>query len=940
MSAQNSPRRNWVIGLLGLVGFSVIAGLLATITIAPAVALASMGTRSAIGVFDSIPEYFNLEELPERNEIYAYSSSGPVKVATVYDQNREEVAYDAISQYVLDATVAGEDRRFYQHGGIDPQGIIRAALDNVASGGIASGASSLTQQLVKNTFVQEAYELPTEEERRAAYEAAVDTTFDRKIKEMKIAIGLEKRYTKKEILVGYLNVAYFGMQAYGIEAGAQRYFGVSAKDLTLPQAASLIAIVQYPEQRNLGYPENFAANQERRDYILDMMAVEGYITEAERDEAQAIPVDEAFVANGRPSDQGCRAANVYMRFVCDYVVNSVKDFEFLGATAEERKANWERGGYKIYTTVDYDMQVVAQDLLWEWTPYDFEGMELGSALSTVEPGTGRIRVMAQNKLFDDAAVPDNPAISTAVNFNTKQSYGSSTGKQPGSTYKLFTLLEWMNQGHGVNELIQADPATIPASQWTDSCTGTGVDYRIANFAGERGAYTVTRGTWQSVNGVFLRMASKLDLCKINQLAAAMGVERADETPLQNNPASVLGSNEVANLSMANAYATLAAVGKKCDTIIVDSYTDPKGDTHPGQTPKCSQVLDQDVALTAIQVLVGNSESGTGTDSNPYDGVPFLSKTGTTDAAVDTAVATATTTNASIIWVGNVVGQVGQGDFYVNGVSVQYVRHEVMRPFLAALNARYGGSEWPAPSGRYLTGANKSIPNVSGLGYTYAQAKAALEALGFMVADGGGYDSDQPMNTIAAQDPAAGTQAAAGSTVYLLLSRQNMTVIPNVVGQQYSQARSTLNAANWPNSSITVAYQCDPGYTPPGNHSGNIDNRPVMAQSPGGGSLAVTGGAVTLTLNLGSGNGCTPTPVSVPNVVGSTYTNAQSAITGAGLVVGTVSLVCPAGKTVVGGAAADGDDPVTAQNPGGGSSVTAGSSVNVTVQLDDIPANCV
>src|SRR5690606_18826529 len=179
-----------------------------------------------------------------------------------------------------------------------------------------------------------------------------------------------KRYTKKEILTGYLNVAYFGMQAYGIEAAAQRYFGVSAKDVTLAQAASLIAIVQYPDSRNLGYPENFAANQERRDYILDMMALEGYITVAERDAAQAIPVDEEFVANGQPSNQGCRAANVYLRVVCDYVVKSVKDFEFLGSTVEERQANWARGGYKIYTTIDYDMQVVAQDQLWYWTPYD------------------------------------------------------------------------------------------------------------------------------------------------------------------------------------------------------------------------------------------------------------------------------------------------------------------------------------------------------------------------------------------------------------------------------------------------------------------------------------------------------------------------------------------------------------------------------------------
>ena len=151
------------------------------------------------------------------------------------------------------------------------QSVIRAALGNLMADDIESGSSTLTMQLVKNIFVQKALEEPTEAERDAAFEAATAPDFDRKLKEMKLAIGLEKRYTKNEILNAYLNIAFFGDNTYGIQAAAQRYYSVNAKDLTLAQAASLIAIVQYPNQRGLDDPENYAANQERRDDILDAM---------------------------------------------------------------------------------------------------------------------------------------------------------------------------------------------------------------------------------------------------------------------------------------------------------------------------------------------------------------------------------------------------------------------------------------------------------------------------------------------------------------------------------------------------------------------------------------------------------------------------------------------------------------------------------------------
>ena len=492
--------------MAGLLGFSALAGVLVTVMVAPAVAVTGVTASSTIGIFDSIPEYLDLGELPERNEIYVVNSwdpSGYSLAATVFDQNRESVTYDQISPFALDATVAGEDRRFFDHGGVDVIGVIRAAIGNVTSGDVESGASTLTMQLVKNTYVQEALEMDTEEERQAAYLEATDPNFDRKLKEMKIAIGLEKRYTKKEILVAYLNVAYFSDQVYGIQAAAQRYFGVDASQLTLAQSASLIAIVQYPNQRGLDDPENFGENEVRRDFILGQMLKEGFIDQAQYDEAYAIPVDETFVAAGITPENGCRTANMYYRWFCDYIVKSVGDFEFLGATAEEREDNWARGGYKLYTTLDTQAQVAAQDALWAYTPNWEEGFRLGSAASTVQPGTGRVLVMAENKIFDDALEPSDPKLSSAVNFNTSISYGNSLGVKSASTYKVFTLLQWLITGHGVNEVVNGSARTEPASSFKDRCTGAIDQWKFRNNSGEAGNFNIRYGTAQSTNGVVL-----------------------------------------------------------------------------------------------------------------------------------------------------------------------------------------------------------------------------------------------------------------------------------------------------------------------------------------------------------------------------------------------------------------------------------------------------
>jgi membrane peptidoglycan carboxypeptidase len=878
MAAQDSPRRNWLAGALGLVGFSAIAGVLVTITVAPAVALTGIAASSAIGVFDSIPDYFELDELPERNVIMAHDAAGGWSpIANIYDQNREQVAYTQIAPVAVDALIAGEDRRFYEHGGVDLPGVIRAALGNLGSGDVQSGASTLTMQLVKQTFIQEAYNLPTEEERNAAYKEATALSFDRKLKEMKIAIALEKRYTKKEILTAYLNIAYFGAQTYGIQAASQRYFGINASNLNLEQSASLIAIVQYPDLRNLyvdaddpeGSAERLAANQARRDYIFTQMLAEGYITQEQFDAVYETEVTPEFVANGKVPQQGCRTATAEVRWFCDYVVKSVKDFTFLGDTVDERLANWKRGGYTLYTTMDIPSQVLSQQVLWSWAPNDITDFQFGATVVTVEPGSGKVRVMAQNKYFDDAFVPDNAVNSTAVNFNTSYSYGNSTGFQPGSTYKLFTLTQWLIAGHGVNEVINGGEGLIPSSAWHDRCNGTGVDYQVTNDAHESGSYTVRAGTWGSINGVFLRMATKLDLCDIAELAAKMGVIRGDETPLNTHPSDVIGTNEVTPLSMATAYSTIAGGGKTCQPIIVEQWAGADGITQPGQAPKCVQTVDPDIAATVADVLVGNTANGTGQLSDPGDGIPMLSKTGTTNDSEQTWVAASTTTNTTIVWTGNITGHFSMYGYYDPRVpsAIRLVRHDIMRQVMGFENGRFGGTAFPAPSGKYETGGKVSVPNVSNLGLTYEQAKKVLEDVGFAVEDGGPSNSDQPLGTIADQTPKPGESVGAGTPIVLGKSLQNMTVIPDVTGTLVSEAADTLESANYP--LISVAGTCPAGYKRPKGMPASVsptDERvsdlPVDAMTPAGATLQITKTTtVILSVTLDQTNplACVPEP---------------------------------------------------------------------------------
>ncbi|MCU1440549.1 MAG: hypothetical protein JWP85_1546 [Rhodoglobus sp.] len=845
MTTQRS-RRGTLVAIVGLAGMSALSGLLVTVMVAPALAVTGVAASSAIGVFDNLPEFMELGDLPGRNELYANSAAGPVLFATIYDQNREEVAYDQMSEHALNAAIDGEDRRFLEHGGIDPAGIIRAVVGNVGSGDIESGASTISMQVVKNTFVQAALELPTQEQRDAAYKEAIAPSFDRKLKEMKLAIGLEKRYTKKEILTAYLNISNFGNATYGIQAAAQRYFGITAADLNPAQAASLLAIVQAPSDRHLADPENFAANEQRRDHILGEMLEASHLSQAEFDEAYGTPVDENFVTL-QPATNGCRTALIEARWFCDYVRTSVKDFEFLGATEEARLENWKRGGYTLYTTLDLDIQRVAQNAVWAYAPNSETGFALGSASTSVQPGTGRVLTMAENKIFDDD--PEQTGVEfSAVNYNTTGSYGGSSGIQPGSTYKLFTLLTWLEAGKGVNERLLADSGRLKFSAFR-ACGQAlgGADFPFNNASNERGIYTVRAGTVQSINGIYFRMAQQLDLCAINDMAARLGVLRADGAELETNPTSVIGTNTVSPLSIASAYAAVAALGKWCKPIIIDSAIGRDGEQLPGQKQDCHQEISPEVAATAIDVLKQVMNVSNTAYANPDDGVPIFGKTGTTDRSNQTWMASATSNIANIVWVGNSIGERDITTTSYNGVRGILLRHYITRDIMATANARMGGNDWPAPPSGLLNGSGVEVPELRNL--TPEVARQAVESLGFEYADGGQVDSDVQAGRVVMQDPAPGTQSAGGARVTVFTSKGNMVPFPDVVGDgstyDASTAENLLSAAGYANVDQACTVLANPGSMPVAPSDPRIGK--VQASNPAPGTIVVPGGHVTISI---------------------------------------------------------------------------------------------
>lgn len=690
-------------GFLGFILASIAVGVLVVVAAVPVVALSGLAATNTINIFKNLPEYLSIEPLSQKSNIYATRSDGtPILLASFYDQNRVEVGWDQISQYAKDAAVAGEDPRFYQHGGVDPQGTIRAAV-MTATGRDTQGGSSITQQYVKNVLVQRCELMNDSAEQDRCYNAVTETTADRKLREMRLAVGLERQYTKTEILTGYFNIAGFGGTIYGIEAAANYYFNTTAAALTLPQAASLVAIVNNPFKFQLDRPESptngaangYAANKDRRDYLLREMLRHKKILPEEYQAAIDTPVQPVIT---EPST-GCQTAGG-SAFFCDYVLHILQNDPTFGADADERMINFRRGGYDVYTTLDLDLQNAAEATLVANVPKVYGGGDVGGVISSVQVGTGRVLAMAQSKDYSqDPLVQATGANYTSINYNTDFAYGGSRGFQPGSTYKIFTLAQWLNEGHSLSERVDSRRK----SNWgifRDSCDGpqnaTREKFDPRNDQNESGAsYSALEATIGSINTGYIGMAKELDLCGIRKTAEAFHMHRADGNPLGQTVASVIGTNEIAPLSMAVAFGGIANQGVTCSPVAIDRIVGRDGVEITPPQSNCTQSVTNDVASDMVFALRQVMTRGTAGPSNsrtrPY--VPMIAKTGTTDGAKDTWMSGASTKVSTVAAIVAVNGAIDQRRSRFPSGLVSDARHRMWPAVMSVANAKYGGDEF-------------------------------------------------------------------------------------------------------------------------------------------------------------------------------------------------------------------------------------------------------
>ncbi|MEV2276271.1 transglycosylase domain-containing protein [Nocardiopsis sp. NPDC049922] len=618
--------------LARLLGVSVLAGALAAALVLPwAGALGVLG-RDTAALFMAMPADL---EVPHLSERVVLTDVDGRPFAEIAEREREVVSLDEVSPWVPAALLAIEDDRFHDHHGFDPRGVLRAAL--LTALGDTQGGSTLTQQYVKNLLIESA---DTEEEAARASERSLA----RKLVELRYAVGLERRLTKDEILEGYLNLAYFGAGAHGIEIAARRYFSVPAADLDPGQAATLVGLVRAPSYYDpLTNPE---AARKRRDLVLERMVAVGRISRAEADGYLARDLGLA------PTPRGGSCYHSAYPFFCDYVTRWLLRTDVLGDTEEERRAVLRQGGIGVRTTLDPRTQAAAQEAVDRHVPSD--GSTRFAAEAVVEPGTGRVRALAQNLRYGfDETDPGTTAINLAVDRRD----GGTTGYQAGSTFKTFTLAAALDAGMGYGTSFRS-PGTISISGLRNCDGGRMEPWDVRNVGeGSSGSHTMVSATRGSVNTYFAQLQRRVGLCETATMAERAGVHRADGEPLGVWSSFTLGDQEVSPLTLAAAYATFAARGVHCVPVPVTAVViDRSGTGDDEEIPveaECERTVDQRVADGVNHLLQEPFDGGTANGLGI--GRPAAGKTGTTDGAAYAWFAGYTPNLAAAVAVGDVRG---------------------------------------------------------------------------------------------------------------------------------------------------------------------------------------------------------------------------------------------------------------------------------------------
>jgi len=585
----------------------VIAGLgLAVSTILLVPQARAFFTAGSTGN-DKLP---SLRPLSQRSVVYA--RDGSVLAVLHAEENRVPVKLAEVPPHVVKAVLDIEDDRFYQHGGIDLRSLGRALVTNVSAGGVRQGGSTITQQLVKIALLSPKQDL------------------HRKLKEAVLAIRLEQKMSKHEILERYLNTVYFGNGAYGVEAAAERYYGVKVGQLTMGQATMLAGLIRNP----VGYdPFRFPDQAKaRRSEVVRRMRQLGDLAPdtAAGIEGEPLPTKAA--------DQAAERLDYFVDKVKQQLLN---DSAYLGGTAKDRYQEVFSGGLSIHTTLDPHYQQLAQDKIKAILP-DTQG-RYTAALVSMDPRDGAVRALVGGPGFEQA----------------QYNIVTDGARQPGSSFKAFTLMAALEQGHSPNDTIDGtSPCSIP------NPGGRPNPYVPGNFEGEAGGVmTITDATVHSVNCAYARLEQVVGARTVVDVAHRMGITHK----LQAIPSLTLGTEVVSPLEMVTAYATLAADGERNDPYFVESVQDRNGKTVFRFKPKPKRVVAAQNARVETQVLQQVVQRGTAVRAQ-VDGHQVAAKTGTADEYHDAWLVGYTPQLATAAWMGSPTGEVPM--LNVGGIRVQ------------------------------------------------------------------------------------------------------------------------------------------------------------------------------------------------------------------------------------------------------------------------------